>query len=74
MLRFLAGECFLADKTTSALASEIMVKMCQFVLTGPDFFVQQMRNPMTNWQSRMMMGDIGVSKLIYQHYQRLRVL
>jgi hypothetical protein len=64
MLRILSGECFLRDKTTPALASEIMVKMSQFVLTGQDFFVKQMRDPMTNWQSRLMMGDIGASIFI----------
>jgi hypothetical protein len=72
LLRFLAGECFLGDKITSAaLASEIMVQMAQFVLTGQEFFVQQMHNPLTTWQSRLMMGAVGACTFIFHRHQKL---
>jgi hypothetical protein len=61
MFRYLAQYCFLGDKVTPTQASEIMVKMAQFALSDHEFFVSQMRDPMTNWQSRLMISVIGVS-------------
>ncbi|RDB30501.1 hypothetical protein Hypma_007254 [Hypsizygus marmoreus] len=60
-LRCLASESFLGEYISPSQTSEIMVKMCQFILTGPDFFISQMRDPTTTWQSCMCFGNHNAS-------------
>jgi hypothetical protein len=59
-LRCFSSESFLGDCISSAQCSEVMVKMCQFILMGPALFVQQMGDPTTTWQSCMCFGNNNV--------------
>lgn len=60
-IRNLASESFLGEYLTSKQTSDIMVKMCEFLLEGPDFYVKQMKHRETTWQSCLCFGNHDTS-------------
>lgn len=66
-LRVYASECFLGDRISSEQTSKIMTKMCQFILTGPEFSVESFRSPVTTWQSCMTLGSHTASHSLSLH-------
>ncbi|KII92611.1 hypothetical protein PLICRDRAFT_172683 [Plicaturopsis crispa FD-325 SS-3] len=56
LMRAISSEAFLPDFISAEKTSEIMIKMSQFINAGPGFFIEQMENRATQWQSRMFMG------------------
>lgn len=71
-LRSLASESFLGERLTSQQTSELMMKMCQFTLAGPAYFVSQMADPVTTWQSCMLFNRHGVCP--FRHYGTISLI
>ncbi|KDQ63943.1 hypothetical protein JAAARDRAFT_27614 [Jaapia argillacea MUCL 33604] len=67
-LRSLICDSFLGDGLSPAVTADIILKMAQWTLVGPDFFVTQMRDSQTTWQSQMMLGTTNVPATFAARY------
>ena len=60
-LRLLVTQCFLYEFLTVEKMSEMMKTLCQCILSSPNLWIDQMKDPATTWQSLYCFGAVGVS-------------
>ncbi|EIW84752.1 hypothetical protein CONPUDRAFT_162101 [Coniophora puteana RWD-64-598 SS2] len=61
VLRLLAAESFLGECITPSIAAELMEAVCIYTFIGPDRTVDQVLDPITSWQSQMMVDKADLS-------------
>jgi len=60
ILRCLAAECTLGACLSPAQTSTIITQMCEFILSGPQFYIEQFGDASLTWQSFLSFGKFGV--------------
>ncbi|KAF9032136.1 hypothetical protein BDZ89DRAFT_1063511, partial [Hymenopellis radicata] len=60
-LRAFAGDGYLAEFLSVDQTSELMIAACRYILSGPSFFIDQMNDPETTFQSFFGFNRHGVS-------------
>ena len=59
-LRLMAAQCRLFSYLSTEKTSELIKTLCHCILSGPDLWVKQLKDPATTWQSLYCFGNLSV--------------